>query len=75
MIRIDKFWRFICTKLWRTTDRFYGIFSAAYPTAYIVAPLFGSLMLASFGINGIWLGAAVVFILMALMSLTIDKKY
>lgn len=56
-------------------DRLYGIFSAAYPVAYILAPLFGSLMLSSFGINGIWLGTAVVFILIALMSLTIDKKY
>lgn len=56
-------------------DRFYGIYSASYPMAYILAPLLGSLLLSSFGINGIWLGAAVVFILIALTSLTIDKKY
>ncbi|MCX6733687.1 MAG: MFS transporter [Candidatus Peregrinibacteria bacterium] len=59
----------------RDVERFYGIYSASYPIAYIAAPLFGSLLLSSFGINGIWLGAAVVFILIALTALTIDKKY
>jgi len=59
----------------KEVERFYGIYSASYPIAYIIAPLFGSLLLSSFGINGIWLGAAVVFILIALASLMIDKKY
>ena len=59
----------------RDEERFYGIYSASYPIAYIIAPLFGSLMLFSFGINGIWLGAAVVFILITLVALTIDRKY
>lgn len=56
-------------------ERFYGIYSASYPVAYILAPLFGSAMLAGFGINGIWLGVAVVFILMMFVALSIDKKY
>lgn len=56
-------------------ERFYGIYSASYPVAYILAPLFGSVMLSGFGINGIWLGVAVVFILITLLALSIDKKY
>lgn len=56
-------------------ERFYGIYNAAYPVAYIIAPTFGSLLLASFGINGIWIGSAFVFILIGLMTLSIGKKY
>lgn len=56
-------------------DRFYGIYNASYPMAYIIAPSLGSILLASFGINGIWLGASFVFILIALSALSIGKKY
>ncbi len=56
-------------------ERFYGIYNASYPMAYIIAPSLGSILLASFGINGIWLGASFVFILIALSALSIGKKY
>lgn len=56
-------------------ERFYGIYNASYPVAYILAPIIGATLLASFGMNGIWLGAAFVFILIALTALTISKKY
>lgn len=56
-------------------ERFYGIYNASYPTANILAPIVGATLLASFGMNGIWLGSAFVFILMTITALTIDKKY
>lgn len=56
-------------------DRFYGIYNTAYPIAYILAPTLGSLLLSSFGMNGIWFGAAFVFILITFAALSINKKY
>ena len=56
-------------------ERFYGIYNAAYPVAYIIAPTLGALLLASFGINGIWIGSAFVFILIGIATLSIGKKY
>jgi MFS-type transporter involved in bile tolerance (Atg22 family) len=56
-------------------ERFYGIYNASYPMAYIIAPTLGSLLLSSFGMNGIWLGASFVFILITLSTLSISKKY
>lgn len=56
-------------------ERFYGIYNTSYPIAYIVAPVLGSLLLTSFGMNGIWLGSAFVFILIAISALSIGKKY
>lgn len=56
-------------------ERFYGIYNAAYPIAYIIAPTLGSLLLASFGINGIWIGSAFVFILIGITTFSIGKKY
>lgn len=56
-------------------ERFYGIYNASYPIAYITAPAAGSILLASFGMNGIWFGSAFVFILMTFVALSINKKY
>mgnify|MGYP001618205023 CR=1 FL=1 len=56
-------------------ERFYGIYNASYPIAYITAPAAGALLLSSFGMNGIWFGAAFVFILMTFVALSINKKY
>jgi MFS-type transporter involved in bile tolerance (Atg22 family) len=56
-------------------EQLYGIYNASYPVAYILAPMAGATLLGSFGMNGIWLGSAFVFILMTFTALTIDKKY
>ncbi len=56
-------------------ERFYGIYNASYPIAYIIAPTLGAILLSSFGMNGVWYGAAFMFILIALSSLSISKKY
>ncbi len=56
-------------------ERLYGIYNASYPIAYIIAPTFGAILLSSFGISGVWIGTAFVFILVALSSLSISKKY
>lgn len=55
-------------------DRLFGILTAAYPFAYIAAPLMGTLLLKPFGINGIWLFTAAICIIVLLLCLTLAKK-
>lgn len=55
-------------------DRLFGILTAAYPLAYIAAPLVGTLLLKPFGINGIWLFTAAVCTMILLLCLTLAKK-